>query len=316
MLLHYIYQQLCLLLLLSSLYRVDGFYFSWRQDLRPSKSSLNVTPRAASPARTIVCTQVISDVDDTLKSSGGVQVAGVALGGIDVQYDRGQVYPGVAEFMLQLSLGVNAASPTALSPPKVAILTARAEEFKGALKLKDSSSVAQAFVKAGQAAGVDNWGLGPVLYGSVAEWIVQDRKGLRKFSNFERLLEQDPTGSIMQYVYVGDTGELDQEAGETMLREYPELVMAVFLHYVKDQPGAAAATEVPAPKLINGRPIIFFRTYVGAAVAAVQLGLISLDGLESVMEAAVSKLAGVNQTSDKWIDLNRDLERAARLLGT
>ena len=39
---------------------------------------------------------------------------------------------------------------------------------------------------------------GPVLYGSVSEWIVQYKKGLRKFNNFERLLEQDPTGQIMQ----------------------------------------------------------------------------------------------------------------------
>lgn len=30
-------------------------------------------------------TQVVSDIDDTLKSSGGVSVAGVNLGGIDVQ---------------------------------------------------------------------------------------------------------------------------------------------------------------------------------------------------------------------------------------
>ena len=40
--------------------------------------------------------------------------------------------------------------------------------------------------------------VGPVLYGSVAEWIAQDRKGLRKFTNFERLIEQDPTGTIFQ----------------------------------------------------------------------------------------------------------------------
>ena len=39
---------------------------------------------------------------------------------------------------------------------------------------------------------------GPVLYGSVSEWIIQYKKGLRKFNNFERLLEQDPTGQIMQ----------------------------------------------------------------------------------------------------------------------
>ena len=40
--------------------------------------------------------------------------------------------------------------------------------------------------------------VGPVLYGSVAEWIIQDRKGLRKFTNFERLMQQDPAGVIFQ----------------------------------------------------------------------------------------------------------------------
>jgi hypothetical protein len=117
-------------------------------------------------------TQVISDVDDTLKSSGGVQLGGVALGGIDVQYSRGDVYPGVTEFMLQLSR-----SGGSMTPPKVAILTARAEEFKAALELKETSKIAKAFKATGKAAGIENWGLGPVLYGSVAEWIVQERKG-------------------------------------------------------------------------------------------------------------------------------------------
>lgn len=41
-----------------------------------------------------------SSLDDTLKSSGGV-----ALGGIDVQYSRGEFYPAVAEFMLYVNLG-------------------------------------------------------------------------------------------------------------------------------------------------------------------------------------------------------------------
>jgi hypothetical protein len=151
------------------------------------------------------------------------------------------------------------------------------------------------------------------LYGSVAEWIVQDRKGLRKFTNFERLLNQDPTGTIFQYVYLGDTGELDQEAGETMLREYPEVVKAVFLHVVSDQTGDI---PVPPPKIINGRPLVFFRTYVGAAVFAVQLGFTTLESLEKVMEAACNKLADVERTSDKWLDLERDLDRANTLLTT
>lgn len=268
---------------------------------------------AALPQQNAIFTQVISDVDDTLKSSGGVNVAGVALGGIDVQYPRGEFYPGVAEFMLQVSLGATPSLQQPIkTPPKVAILTARAEEFKLALELKSNSPLAQAFIQAGNQAGVPGWGLGPVLYGSVAEWIVQDRKGLRKFSNFERLIEQDPTGEIMQYIYVGDTGEWDQEAGETMLREFAPLVKAVFLHAVSGERNVPV--EIPPIKLINGRPVVFFRTYVGAAVSAVQLGFMSLQGLERCMEAACEKLANEPRSSDKWTDLERDLQQASRLL--
>ena len=273
-------------------------------------------------------TQVISDVDDTIKSSG-VNVAGVALGGIDTQYSRGDFYPGVFQFYLELSLhpveqineSLVAASSAErrddvympkINPPKVSVLTARAEEFKAALELKEDSKLAVSFRKAGEDAGVDGWGLGPVLYGSVAEWIIQDKKGLRKFNSFEQLVQQDPTGQIMRYVWVGDTGELDQEAGETMLREYPEVVKAVFLHVVSETPGLA----IPPPKLINGRPVVFFRTYVGAAARAVQLGLMGEDGLLRVMAAAEDALegAGVPRTSDKWSDIEREMALASRTL--
>jgi len=251
-------------------------------------------------------TQVISDVDDTLKSSGGLKIGEIALGGIDTQYERGQFYPGVFSFMLELSLSTS----ETLQPPKVAILTARAEEFKIALELKNSSSLAKAFRMTGEQCGVHGWGLGPVLYGSVAEWAIQDRKGLRKFSNFERLIDQDPTGNIMRYVFVGDTGELDQEAGETMLREYPEVVKAVFLHVVSEAP----YPTVPSPKLINGRPVIFFRTYVGAAVKACQFGLIDEFAMSRVVTAAQESLDGVPRTSDKWQELYRDVREALLML--
>ena len=109
-------------------------------------------------------------------------------------------------------------------------------------------------------------------------------------------------------------GELDQEAGETMVREYPEVVKAVFLHVVTDQ--ADVPPIIPAPKFINGRPIVFFRTYVGAAVDAVQLGLMNLDGLQSVINAAIEKLSDVSGTSDKWKDIRKDLSRAEILFET
>ena len=281
-------------------------------------------------------TQVVSDIDDTLKSSGGLEVGGVSLGGIDVQYDRGDFYPGVFQFMWELSLysvilnqrqyeqyNNVEEEEMQLSPPKVAVLTARAEEFKVALEIKDKSKLAQAFRTTGESSVIyptKDWGIGPVLYGSVSEWIIQHKKGHRKFNNFERLLEQDPTGQIMQYIYVGDTGELDQEAGETMLREYPEVVQAVFLHVVSSDPPSSfppSGLYIPPPKLINGRPLVFFRTYVGAAAKATQLGLMECDGLVRVVEEAemTLKSQGVPTGNSKWIDLERDVDEAYRTLG-
>ena len=105
-------------------------------------------PPPPPPCLAYPLTQVVSDIDDTLKSSGGVAVAGVSLGGIDVQYDRGDFYPGVFQFMWELSsfpvtlnqrhfaevragqAGSGDNLDLRLSPPKVAVLTARAEELK------------------------------------------------------------------------------------------------------------------------------------------------------------------------------------------
>ncbi|KAL3822579.1 hypothetical protein ACHAXA_007690 [Cyclostephanos tholiformis] len=240
-------------------------------------------------------TQVVSDIDDTLKSSGGLEIGGVSLGGVDVQYDRGDFYPGVFQFMWELSLhtirlnqrhygqykiergGENSFSDLRLSPPKVAVLTARAEELKAALEIKDKSKLAQAFRKTGESSIIyptKEWGVGP----------------------------------------------LDQEAGETMLREYPEVVQAVFLHVVSPDPPSTfppSGIFIPPPKLINGRPLVFFRTYVGAAAKAAQLGLMELDGLMRVIEEAEMTLTaqGVPMEDSKWVDLSRDIDEAHRTIG-
>jgi len=113
-----------------------------------------------------------------------------------------------------------------------------------------------------------------------------------------------------QYVFIGDTGEFDQEAGEAMLRKYPELVKAVFLHVVSDKP----FPPIPPSKLINGKPVIFFRTYVGASIKAHSLGLLDLDGLQRVIKTSKQALAAVPITSDKWTELNQDLEIANNIL--
>ena len=147
--------------------------FITRHDCSSSSSSSSLKLKMSSSSSYLPFTQVISDVDDTLESSGGVKIGDIALGGIDVQYERGDLYPGVFQFMLELSYHNLPQQQEKIYPPKVAILTARAEEFKLALELKDNSKLAIAFRKTGEQMGFDNWGLGPVLYGSVAEWVIQ-----------------------------------------------------------------------------------------------------------------------------------------------
>jgi hypothetical protein len=101
------------------------------------QSPLAATNSNVQPFLKYPLTQVVSDIDDTLKSSGGVTIAGVALGGIDVQYARGEFYPGVFQFMWELSLYSvklnlryyddhfeEKGDGLKLTPPKVAVLTA------------------------------------------------------------------------------------------------------------------------------------------------------------------------------------------------
>ena len=148
--------------------------------------------------------KVVTDIDDTVKSSGGKTLFGIPLGGIDTHFRRGDFYPGVFQFYLELSR----ANTKSKSPPKVAVLTARAREFLFALALKPADKLCSAFRDIGIQNGISDWGIGvdtDVYYGSVVEWILQDRKGVRKFDNFKMLLQNDALlGRKENYVLVGN----------------------------------------------------------------------------------------------------------------
>jgi len=332
-----------------------------------SAGSAPATGRASAGTRM----QVITDIDDTVKSSGGVKLGNIPLGGIDTQYTRGKFYPGVFRFMLALA---EHELPPDVAPLRCAVLTARAREFLWALQLTESDPICTAFRNEGGKAGYANrWGIGTVLYGSVQEWILQHRKGWRKFENF-KLLRQECTAALLKeraggpvatgpttvspeeaakrsvsgkdggggggelgvgftgaaedngqngrrmtserekedttlsYIFVGDVGELDREAGELMLIKYPRSMRALFLHVVSSEPDP----PLPQDILINGLPVLHFRTYVQAAVKAVAYDLMSLEGLREVIERAVADLTlqETDRTSSKWTDLQADIREA------
>jgi hypothetical protein len=108
-----------------------------------------------------------------------------------------------------------------------------------------------------------------------------------------------------------------------MLQHYPQYVQAIFLHVVSMDEHAIQTNTVPIPrtKYINGRPILYFRTYMGAALLAYEHGLISWYGLHhmvntisSVLQASSSSSSSNQLTKDQRYDLEYDLQRAKQVL--
>jgi len=254
-------------------------------------------------------TQVITDVDDTVKSSGGLRMGGIALGGVDEQYARGTFYPGVVQLYLEMS---KHGLPPGRPPPPVAVITARARELKFCIGLTKTCSLYTRFADAGARHGYPRWGIGPVLYGSVIEWILQFRKGQRKFKNFRALRRGSGYPTSVKYVYVGDTGERDKEAADHMVLHHPEAMRAAFLHAV------GPARNEWRDYAVNGVPVVFFRTYVGAAVKAARMGVIDHAGLRRVVDAARREmyLVGIQEGSEPWRELVEDIAMAEEELRT
>jgi hypothetical protein len=191
--------------------------------------------------------KVITDVDDTIVSSGGRKLFGAKLFGVDNQYKHGELYPGVTQFVLELAhanrfvtdvMGrFNRPSVVAHSniriPSNVCVLTARAKELKLIMAIKPNSKIFKAFSRCATVGGKPEWGMGDVHYGSIAEIVRANRRGWRKFKNFERMVENDAkSGDDRQYVFIGDTGDRDEDAAQRMAMKYPHKLRAVFLHHV------------------------------------------------------------------------------------
>lgn len=285
---------------------------------------------------------IITDIDDTVISSGGKKF-GIKLGGVDDQFKRGQFYPGVVQFALELaSARPKAANDMSLAdskvlgvePARISVLTARAKELKFAMSLKPRGKLCVKYQNHGALKGNGEWGIGEVHYGSVAEWAMHWRRGWRKFKNFERMLLRDAKASKdTKYIFIGDTGDRDEDAAERMASTYPDSLRAVFLHnvyptktpapkrprkllkFLNRNAAAAAANTTslsslspvalttamidpqvqlqrlqPQDRTVNGVPIYYFRTYIGAAAKALQAGLIEPDAVKRVAVQAVLDL--------------------------
>lgn len=228
---------------------------------------------------------VFTDVDDTIKASGGKdgKLKG-QLAGCDRSYHSGEIYPGNAQFLLELSRGANEAT----NPPKVVVLSARPEEIKNlGLKLSENGVVNKHFVQVATANGIkakatyDGWGLDMKRsqYGSLIDSGRDFDRGMgaTKFKGWKKVNEL-MSGTI----FVGDDGQGDEYAAKLMREETKKRssgphLSASFMHRVKME-GTRETSDASAGKF-------YFDTYADAALQAFNAKLIGTSGFERILRS-------------------------------
>jgi hypothetical protein len=232
----------------------------------------------AAPQREV---KILSDIDDTFYANWK-----------DRRFPKKTVYPGVLQLFKELDRGPG---EVAGRPGDLTFVSARPGDRLGLVERRTLESLA--------ARGI---GAATMLAGSFSRLIGNASIASKKFDNFVELLAIYPEYG---FVFVGDSGQGDVFFGERLLGEHPSSIRLVLIHDVVATPDERRAEHAR-------RGVIFFDTYVGAAIVACNAGLIQREGLERVARAAEADLEAVIFEDDatraaRRAELARDLERVA-----
>ncbi len=198
--------------------------------------------------------KVLSDVDDTLYSSGFTKN--------DPRYPSGTVYPGVVELYVAL-----AGSPTQ-GQTNLGFLTARPWERSGGVEHYTQKSLK----KKGVPEHV-------VLSGDIRD-LSHRAMADKKLENFEQYRALFPEYG---FVFIGDSGQGDALLGGDLMR-LPEIpVKAVFIHWLSPDTRPTAEDEALG--------VCFVDSYLGAAIKAHEMGLIDDGGRAAVASAVRGRLS-------------------------
>uniref|UniRef100_K3X1H4 Phosphatidate phosphatase APP1 catalytic domain-containing protein n=1 Tax=Globisporangium ultimum (strain ATCC 200006 / CBS 805.95 / DAOM BR144) TaxID=431595 RepID=K3X1H4_GLOUD len=249
--------------------------------------------------------KVLSDVDDTLYSSGGRYPAG-----LDTRFPRHTVYPGVLSFYREMDMGT--AGPDEWTDDRVGnlvFLSARPHVYKDMSEKKSYAKFAALYEKKGMHT------LPTMLAGNLKSgraFMVQgdlEPMARKKFENFSEYYQLYPE---FKHVFVGDNGQADIRAAELIVEKFgSEALEAGFFHLVhpiEKTFGYHSKADIEKWRSMN---IIFFNTYVGAAVEAFKMKKLRLGGLKKICDEA--KVTFEEITS--WV-APADRERARLLMNT
>lgn len=206
--------------------------------------------------------KVLSDIDDT-----------VVCALHDSRYPKGTIYPGVLEFLEALDDGPRG-EPA--STGDLTFVTARPEDVFGLVERTTMSAL--------QEAGIAKLS---ILTGGLVALRSKASMAAKKVDNIRHFAALFPEYAL---VFTGDSGQGDVMVGEAMY-EAVEDVRAVFIHDVVGTPAEERAAH-------KEHGIHFVDTYVEAAAIARDLGLISADGAQRVLDAAREGVNGVDWKND------------------
>jgi hypothetical protein len=220
--------------------------------------------------------KVLSDIDDTFLANWK-----------DTRYPPKTVYPGVLQFYRELDRGPG------LIPGREGDLTFISARPRDPLGLIEDRTLATL-----RTHGVSS---AVMLSGAFTHLLGNARIAAMKLENFSRYVQLYPEYG---FVFTGDSGQGDVAFGEQMLAKWPGAVRAVFIHDV-------VATPEPVRQTWRDKRIFFFDTYVGAAVEAFAVGVISREGVARVVLAAREEMARVPFASEaqreaRMSELERD----------
>ena len=258
--------------------------------------------------------KVLSDVDDTLCSSGGSYPAG-----IDKRYAKKVVYPGVLTFYRELDLGTQ--GPIEWPENRVGnlvFLSARPHVYKDVSEKMNFAKFEKLRFKADGRQGLHT--TPSLLAGDLAsgtEYMMRndlEPLAAKKFDNFSRYVNIYPE---YHHVFVCDNGQGDVRAGELMFDAFPYEFEALYVHVVKD----ISKTHGYAPDRWRekGFKPCFFRTYPEAALDAVRrdpplmrvsgLRRVCLEAFQDFIHIEPKNWSSMKQKADRRQELNQSLQQ-------
>eukprot|EP00931_Biecheleriopsis_adriatica_P056940 TRINITY_DN33777_c0_g1_i1.p1 TRINITY_DN33777_c0_g1~~TRINITY_DN33777_c0_g1_i1.p1 ORF type:complete len:717 (-),score=135.84 TRINITY_DN33777_c0_g1_i1:230-2380(-) len=307
---------------------VDVYDGSLRNEILEHFAAEAVSLRSAK-GRGAIGVKVLSDVDDTLLSSGGHFPAGC-----DHSYPRRCVYPGCLRLFEELDIHnqltfgrVRGEEPSC----NLIFLSARPHVYKD---VAESASFRVFNDLVSQRAMHSIPTLLPGKLGSgiwatvmfkclgVKAWRCVGEDKFDTYKQFKKLYPE------FDFVFCGDDGQGDLLAGQHMLEENDGCCRAVVIHQVlTDGRPLVSDDDSSEDDGQSEAGLIFHKTYVGAAVDIhlTDPTLLPKESVAAIARHAIKDFDGARISNEEWYhsyqgevaeaDLRRDLLRADKLLG-